>query len=291
MTARKILVVGATGQQGRATIAALHSSHTSASPLQIIALTRSATAPRAQSLQSSYQNVELLEGDVKDPGPIFQAHPDITSVFLVTAAVAAESRVDHVVFSSVDRGGNDLSWDTPTDVPHFAAKHEIELLLRQSCEEAQREIHWTILRPTGFMDNFGPTFFGSFMATLWAQGMPADRKMQLVSTHDIGVFAAKALLDPERWAGQAVGLAGDDLSFSELQQVFERTVGKPLPTTYQVLARPALWWIAEVRTSFEWFSNCGYGVNIASLREEEPGLQTFEVWLRDSSSWGQHTAA
>lgn len=135
------------------------------------------------------------------------------------------------------------------------------------------------------MDTYNPGFFGKFMASLWAAGMPADRAMQLISTHDIGIFAAKALSRPEEWTGRAVALAGDELSFLELQSVFNQTVGHDLPQTYGVLAQPVLWWMEDARTSFEWFRAIGYGADIASLRREEPALQTFEQWLRDSSLW------
>ncbi|KAK2600129.1 hypothetical protein QQS21_005144 [Conoideocrella luteorostrata] len=302
--ARKILVVGATGQQGKAVIAALHAQTRTPRPttcddrpIQILALTRSASSPKSQALAARHPDIVLAEGDTRNPEPIFAAHPDISSVLLVTvppgdeeqalpfieAAVAPGRQVEHMVFSSVDRGGDLKSWAEPTPVPHFAAKHRIELRLRQLCDNAG--VRWTVLRPTGFMDTYNPGFFGQFMASLWAAGMPAERRMQLISTHDIGVFAARALLDPQQWMGRAVSLAGDDLSFRELQDVYRRTVGQELPQTYRILAHTALWWVKDAYMSFEWFSTAGYGADIPSLREQEPGLQTFEKWLRESSQW------
>lgn len=295
--ARNILVVGATGQQGKAVIDALQKSSHQDPPIQILALTRSASSPKSQALLAKYPDIILVEGDTRNPEPIFAAHSNVSSVFVVTvppndeeqalpfieAALAPGTEVDHVVFSSVDRGGDTASWTVPTDVPHFAAKHRIELRLRQLCNKAGKR--WTILRPTGFMDTYNPGFFGKFMAALWAAGMPTDRKMQLISTHDIGVFGAKALLDPEHWAGKAVALAGDDISFQELRDVFRKTVGEELPQTYGILAHGVLWSIKDARASFEWFRTAGYGADIASLKAQEPELQTFEKWLRESSQW------
>lgn len=245
----------------------------------------------------AHPDIILVEGDICTPAPIFAANPNISSVFLVTvppneeeqalpfieAVVANGTQIDHIVFTSVDRGGDAVSWTQPTEVPHFAAKHRIELRLRQVCDDAGKR--WTILRPTGFMDTYNPGFFGKFMASLWAAGVPVDCRMQLVSTHDIGVFAAKALSDPEKWAGQAIALAGDDISFLELQDVFRRTVGEDLPQTYGVLAHPVLWLVKDAGKSFEWLRTVGYGADISSLRQQEPGLQTFEKWLRESSQW------
>ncbi|KAH7141127.1 hypothetical protein EDB81DRAFT_799452 [Dactylonectria macrodidyma] len=298
---RDILIVGATGQQGKATIDAIYMTLKASSQqhqeIRILALTRSISSPKSQALKSTYPDIVLVQGDTQTPDSIFTEHPSISSVFVVTvppndeaqalplieAAAAKDSQVDHIVFTSVDRGGDVVSWSRPTDVPHFAAKHRIELRLRELCDDSGKR--WTILRPTGFMDSYNPGFFGQLMASLWAAGMPLDRKMQLVSTHDIGIFAAKALLDPNAWAGKAVALAGDELSFSEIQQVFRITVGEHLPQTYRAVAYPVLWMVSDASKSFEWFRTAGWDADIAALREQEPGLQTFEKWLRESSRW------
>ncbi|RSL97153.1 hypothetical protein CDV31_013175 [Fusarium ambrosium] len=294
---RDILIVGATGQQGRATIDAIYKTlNASQHQIRVLALTRSISSPKSQALQSTYPDIVLVQGETQNPEPIFTTYPSIASIFLVTIppndetqalplieAATAHSKVDHIVFTSVDRGGDVVSWSQPTEVPHFAAKHRIELRLRQLCEESGKR--WTILRPTGFMDSYNPGFFGQLMASLWAAGMPADRKMQMISTHDIGIFAAKALLDPEGWASKAIALAGDELNFSELEEVFQRTVGEPLPQTYRAVSYPVLWMVSDASKSFEWFRTAGWDADIASLREQEPGLQTFEQWLRESSKW------
>ncbi|RFN45535.1 transcription factor [Fusarium flagelliforme] len=293
---RDILIVGATGQQGKATIDAIFKTRKQ-SDIRIIALTRSITSPKSQALCSQYPEIILVEGNTQTPKPIFEQYPSIASLFVVTVppddevqaiplieeATSKTLKVDHIVFSSVDRGGNEVSWSTPTDIPHFAAKHRIEHRLRGLCEESGKR--WTILRPTGFMDSYNPGFFGKMMASLWAEGMPRDRKMQLISTHDIGVFAAKALLDPEGWAGKAVALACDDLSFLELEQIFKQVVGEELPQTYRAVSWPILWTVKDASKSFEWFKTGGWKADIDGLRREEPGLQDFATWLRESSKW------
>ncbi|KAF5691036.1 hypothetical protein FDENT_3640 [Fusarium denticulatum] len=296
---RNILIVGATGQQGKATIDALFRTLKNSpdqEDIRILALTRSITSLRAQALQTEYPSITLVQGDTQLPQPIFQQHPSITSIFIVTVppndeaqalplieAATSHPSVDHIVFSSVDRGGDEVSWSQPTEIPHFAAKHRIELRLRELCKENKKQ--WTILRPTGFMDSYNPGFFGQMMASLWAEGMPKDRKMQLISTHDIGVFAAKALLNPDAWAGKAVALAGDNLSFSQLQEVFREVVGEELPQTYKIVAYPVLWMVKDASKSFEWFRDAGWKADIQSLRAQEPGLQDFAAWLRELSKW------
>ncbi|KAI1029300.1 hypothetical protein LB504_010734 [Fusarium proliferatum] len=296
---RNILIVGATGQQGKAAIDALYKTLESSpghEDTRILALTRSIESPKAQALQAEYPRIALVKGDTQTPQPIFDQHPNISSVFVVTVppndeaqalplieAATSHPSVDHIVFSSVDRGGDEISWSQPTEIPHFAAKHRIELRLRELCKEKNKR--WTILRPTGFMDSYNPGFFGQIMASLWAVGMPKDRKMQLISTHDIGVFAAKALLNPDVWAGEALALAGDELSFFEIQEIFQEVVGEELPQTYKIVAYPILWMVEDASKSFAWFRDAGWKADIDSLRAQEPGLQSFACWLKESSKW------
>jgi uncharacterized protein YbjT (DUF2867 family) len=146
---RKILIVGATGQQGDAVLAELwHLANTSPDSfpsVEILALTRNASAKKSQALISTYGEgplkIELVEGNTTNPAPIFAAHKDIDTVFSYTMlgggdgeeeqvkpliCAAAESGVKHFVFSSVERGGDELSWENPTDVPHFVTKHNGE---------------------------------------------------------------------------------------------------------------------------------------------------------------------
>lgn len=146
---RKILVVGATGQQGSAVLEEL-SRQAGASPstfpsVKILALTRKAASKRAQSLVPTYGknlDLEVVEGDTKEPEPIFAAHKGIDTIFSYTTmpveqeegqakpliTAAAKHGVKHFVFSSVERGGDEKSWVNPTDVPHFITKHNSEFL-------------------------------------------------------------------------------------------------------------------------------------------------------------------
>ncbi|KAI1637273.1 NAD(P)-binding protein [Biscogniauxia mediterranea] len=322
MAIRTILVVGATGQQGSAVLEALSDFTSSSLPTtnkpKILALTRSASSPKARALPSKYPNLDLevVEGNTRDPDPIFAAHPDITSVFsytlppdevpqacaLIDAAAAAASREGsavHFVFSSVDRGGEPKSWDTPTDVTHFREKHEIELHLRAMAaatadgkkrKNRKKYMTYTILRPVAFMDNLNPTSpFGAAFASLWAT-MPRDTKLQFVSVRDIGRVAARALLFPdrERYRDRAIGLAGDELTLLDARAVYRRVAGLQLPQAWGIVGWGIRWAVGDVRAMFRWFERRGYGVDVEKLRAEQEeegggGMQDFETWLRESS--------
>ena len=117
--------------------------------------------------------------------------------------------------------------------------------------------------------------------------MPADCKMQLVSIRDIGTrrFAAMALKDPETWAGHAIALAGDELSFDEYEKTFKRAIGKLPPRSWIFVGYLVRWLFADAKLSMQWFEKFGFKADIRALREEDSSLQTFEQWLRQSSRW------
>lgn len=307
MAPQNILVVGATGQQGGAVVKSLLDLPESASRFHILALTRNAQSERAKHLLAAHNGaVSLIEGDSTNPGPIFASRPQgsIDSIFIVTAIgqktpeeqqaiplidAAVAHGVKHIVFSSVDRGGDAQSWTNPTNVKHFLAKHHIELYLRDKAEKAEEEegagtFAWTVLRPVCFMDNMNPGLLCSVFTAMWDAALQPDTKLQLVAVRDIGVFAAKALSEPAEWSGRAVGLAGDELTLAEAREVFQRVVGKTLPQTFTFLGRALMWGVKEMGDMFAFFEREGYGADIEALKREAP-MQDFESWLRDDSKW------
>ncbi|RYP13209.1 hypothetical protein DL767_010847 [Monosporascus sp. MG133] len=300
---------------------------------KILARTRNATSPKAQALVTAHPALDLhvIEGNTQDPDPIFAAHPDIDAVFAYTVPpderpqaiplidAAERAGVKRFVFSSVDRGGDERSWDDPTPVPHFAEKYHIEAYLHLVCEggsgwddvaaggsggemrkKNDRRMAYTILRLVAFMENLNPTsFFGAVFASLWAT-MPADTPLQLISLRDVGLFAAEALLAPTspsspsspspwegRFANRAIGLAGDSRTLAEARAVYARVAGdgSQLPQAWWIVGRGMRWAMRDVGRMFDWFETVGYGIDVAALRGAEPRLQDFETWLRESSEF------
>jgi uncharacterized protein YbjT (DUF2867 family) len=294
MTARKLLIIGATGKQGGAAIDALLASST---PFQILALTRNASSESAKALAAK-PNVTVVEGDATTPAPIFSAHGPIYGVFLVTTFApgkesveeaqagpvieeAVKNGVEHFVFTSVDRGGAEKSDENPTEIPHFASKHRIEKVLKEKA--AGSNMQWTILRPVAFMDNMTPDFMGKAFVAMWA-GV-GDKPLQLISCHDIGVFAARAFADPEAYKGKAISLAGDELTLEQAKKVFKETLGYDMPETFWFVGSGIKFMVKEMGTMFAWFKDEGYGADIPALRKEEPRLQDFGTWLKESSQF------
>lgn len=300
---KKILVCGATGQQGGAVIKALLADPPFF-PHEILALTRKASSPAAQKLASN-PKIKVIEGDLEHSSAIFEkagGKNSIWGVFLVTLPsmkklqpgvedkevtqgkaffdAALENGVKHFVFSSVDRGGDEKSWDTPTDVPHFITKHEIEQYIREKTQGS--DMTYTILRPVAFMDNYKPGLFGRFFAAAWAQ---LGRKLQVVATSDIGYFGARALADYDNkeFRNEAIGLAGDDLTQEEANQAMWEAKHRPMIQSYWLLASLFKWMVGDLGLMFRWFETVGYGCDIEKCRRLNPKMKDFKTWLQEES--------
>ncbi|KAE8445413.1 hypothetical protein EG329_013426 [Mollisiaceae sp. DMI_Dod_QoI] len=290
---KKILVTGATGKQGGAVIKALQENSPS---FQILALTRSASSNGAKALASK-PNITIVEGDHTSMPAIFEKHKPIYGVFSVTVPgkVSEEDQakplidesvkngVEHFVFSSVDRGG-ERSDTNPTNIPHFSAKHRIEEYLKEKSDNGKK-MPYTILRPVAFMDNLTPDFMGKGFTSMWA-GVGA-KPLQLISCRDIGLFAARAFNDPAAYKGRSIALAGDELNIEQARKVFKETMGSDLPETFGFVGSGLKFMIKEVGTMFNWFKDEGYGADIQALRKEEPRLQTFSQWLKETSKFSK----
>jgi uncharacterized protein YbjT (DUF2867 family) len=278
-----VLVTGATGQQGGAVTRELLRR---GRPVR--AFVRDPGGPAARELAA--RGAELVTGDLDDRASLVRAMSGAHGVFSVqtfmspagiggeirhgkaVADAAAAAGVGHVVYTSVGGAERD------SGVPHFASKWTIEQHLRST------GVPTTVLRPTFFMENFaahGPALVDGVLTVSLA--LPPETRVQLVSVEDIAVFAADAFDRPEQYAGQAVELAGDELTGPELAAAFGAHAD--LPARYvpmepdDLAANTHVPFSHEVALMFEWFRSAGYRADIADLRRRHPGLRTFSDWL------------
>ncbi|KAI4193530.1 MAG: hypothetical protein LQ350_008269 [Teloschistes chrysophthalmus] len=308
---KTILLTGATGKQGRALITTLLSSPR-ASDFTILALTRNTTSPSASALASKSPSIRLIQGNLNDPHAIFASalaatnSAPIWGVYSVQQAVqdgateASETKqgkelidlslshgVKHFVYSSVERGGAaGKPGDKPTYVPHFRSKANIEEHLLKESEEGKK-MSYTIIRPVFFVDQFVPGFMGKVLATMVKVSVKPSKPLQYVAVSDIGHFAAQGFLqsDDPAYKNQAINLAGDELTFEQLSEVFEKKMGYPVPTTFGFIARFVKWMVTELNVMFKWFDEEGFGADIPALKRMHPGLKSFGDWLETESAF------
>lgn len=129
------------------------------------------------------------------------------------------------------------------------------------------------------MENFDGGFLGKIFATGWKIAVKS-RPLQLVAIDDVGVFAAKAFTEMDKYRDRSVSLAGDELSYGEMSQLFLSNTGSAVPTMWGFLARILLFISKDLGAMFRFFEAQGYGADIGQLRKEYPELTTLDKWLK-----------
>jgi uncharacterized protein YbjT (DUF2867 family) len=107
--------------------------------------------------------------------------------------------------------------------------------------------------------------------------MPDGIPLQMVAVNDIGAVAAAVLIAPSRVPTGAVEIAGDELTGSQIADVFGRRAGRP--ARFEALPPTAVG-DDDLRAMFTWFATPpSYQADRALTAELAPQVQTFEQWL------------
>ncbi|MFI9803739.1 NmrA/HSCARG family protein [Streptomyces sp. NPDC052301] len=278
MTDEPILVLAATGGQGRAVTDALLGRRA-----RVRALVRDPGRPAARELAG--QGVEVVAGSLSDAGSLAAAMDGVSGVFAFTTPfeagleaevaqgraildAATRRRVPHLVFSSV------AGADQHSGVPHFDSKARIEAAL------ASGDVPYTILGPTYFFDN---ALGGAerILAGVLELPLPPDRPLQQLARPDLGAFAAEVLLSPARHAGRRIELAGDAPTPAQMAAALGAALGREVrcervPLTS--IGNP------DMHAMWTFLNGPGYRVDIPALHAARPdiGWTSFADWAHRS---------
>lgn len=278
---RTILITGATGNQGGATL-----RHLAGKGFTLRALTRKPESDKARALASA--GVEVLQGDLNDAESLKKALAGAWGVFAVQntweagvegeeeqgkriAHLAREAGVQHYVYTSVG------SAHRQTGIPHFENKHRVESTIRGLGFPST-----VILRPVFFMENMvSPWFLNG--DNIVAAMDPATR-LQMIAVDDIGLFGALAFTAAERLNGREIDLAGDAVTMPEATAVLSRALGRQL-SFVRIPIESVRQNSEDFAIMLEWFDRVGYNADIKAL-EKEFGVQlkTFEQWASTLSA-------
>ena len=287
-TDKTVLITGATGRQGGAVI-----RHMLAKGWNLRALTRNSNGDTALNL--ARQGVELAQGDLEDLASLEDAAHGVYGIYSVQnfwkvgakrevqqgkslADVAKKANVEHFVYSSV--GGAERN----SGIGHWATKWEVEQYIRQLGLPA------TMIRPAAFMENYYSelTEIGILQGK-FTDAVRADKPYQTIAVDDIGAFVALAFDRPNEFIGQALEIAGSELTNPQAAEVFSRVLGKPVE--FQELPMPVVQSVLgeEYYQMYRWFNEEGFKANIEDLRRRYPEVQlhTLEEWLR-REGWNKH---
>jgi len=274
MEKRKVLVSGATGQQGGSVAQVLlNDGH------EVVGITRNLESPKAKKLLE--QNVEMISVEFTDSMELINNMKNVDTVFALTtpfeggtdhevaqgislANAAKEAGIGHFIFTSVGDANQ------PTGIPHFDSKYEVEKHLETL------GMPYTIVGPAYFMDNiFFPFMLEELKNGLLKNAMPGDRKLQQIAVEDIGKFVGIVVNEREGMFGKRVNLSGDELTGEEAALILSKAIGKEIQ--YEGYNPDYLREQSEdMALMYEWFNNQGFTADLDSLKKY--GFMSFEDW-------------
>ncbi|MCZ4520967.1 NmrA family NAD(P)-binding protein [Rhodococcus ruber] len=204
-----IAIVGATGKTGRAVAAALEG----------VAVVRRLSRSARDYPVDLETGAGLVEAFTGCRGVYFIApnvHPDEPALLSRALEAAASAGVDHVVYHSV-------AWPYSPRMPHHMDKARCEDELRAF--GSKRGMHWTILQPCAYAQNFEAVLTGSPSLVV---PYSLDTKFSFVSLDDVAEVAARILVEgAERHHGATYELGGPEmLSVRDLVRLVEAMTGR-----------------------------------------------------------------
>jgi len=243
---RRILVTGATGNQGSGVVRhCLQHGH------QVRALVRDPDSAAARKLREL--GAELVRGDYNDASALAAAVEPVDAVFHtesqtgdwagdlertrnVIAAARAAPGVSAMIVSTAIKAGQHETF--PGWGPDYAMRPF--WLNKQAIEDAVRGAgfaSWTLVRMGHFLQLFrfpqSALTFPGFVDddTLRVAYRPTTR-IPWVDGADVGLVVAAALDEPAKWAGREIDLAVEALTIEETAARLGKALGKEVKVHY-----------------------------------------------------------
>ena len=278
----RVLVVGATGNQGGAVVDGLLALDDD--QFSVYGLTRDATSEKAQALAD--RGVTVVEGDLNDTESLRDAMDNVDAVFAVTnyfiagfegeieqgtnlAEVAAESGIDHFVYSSV--GGADRT----DEVEHFISKYRVEQRI------AEMELPTTVLRPVYFTYNFEGMRNDIQSGTL-ALPLNEGVSLQMLDVADYGDVVTRVFTSPDEYIGETIEVAGDEQTLKEMAETFTDVLGSDVEPVHVPLEDARERQPEDLVKMYDWFNSEGYTADIDDLETEfEMQFNSLATYLRN----------
>jgi uncharacterized protein YbjT (DUF2867 family) len=275
---RVVLITGATGKQGGATIRHLAKQ----GGFTLRAMTRKPSSDAAKALAGL--GVQLVTGDLNDPSSLERALEGAWGVFAVQnsweagvekeeeqgkriAELARKKGVQHFVYTSVGSAHKN------TGIPHFDNKARVE----QTVKALGFPSH-VIFRPVFFMENLLSPWFlqGDKLVT----ALNPATKVHMIAVDDIGKFGALAFTQADRMKGLELDIAGDSITMPESASIVSEIVKRPV--SYQRIPIEAVRQnSADMAKMLEWFDTVGYSVDVPALQAQWGiRLLTVKEWAK-----------
>jgi uncharacterized protein YbjT (DUF2867 family) len=275
----KILVTGATGNQGGVVVRSLVKNG-----FEVKALTRTASSPEATRLKNL--NVEIVQGDLNKPEGFADQLRDVNGIFSVQtfangtdkeikqgialANLAKSLGMEFFLYSSV------LGADLHTGIPIWESKFTIENHIRQL------GLPFCILRPASFFENFQiPAVKKRILKG--KLGSPIDRNIlqPFLSVQDIGMVSSAIFQSPEKFMGKTISLIAAEMNLDEIAAIFSEVLGKEIKYQQLPLFLTRLIMGKNLYKMFDWLNkNKGRPFWAkGKYNEDLPHLMDFRQWI------------
>ncbi|KAK4195354.1 hypothetical protein QBC40DRAFT_289211 [Triangularia verruculosa] len=265
---KTVLVIGATGKQGRAFIRSLlfpaststpSSPTTATSPPQpqnwhILAVTRDTSAPPAQALveearkHNATSSVTLVEACLNTPSTlrtVFESHPNIHSVFVVlaypglgTPAAEQKEKAQGTLMAdlAVEFGVKLFVYSStipigpdPSDGIDESRKQKREVeYYIEDLGKKNPDWKWIVIRPGFFYENLEGVF-GAIGTTMYRDGLKKETTLMMVASEDLGRVVAGLLQNPDPYVNQFLCVTSGPVTMREVLDAHVRATGKPMP--------------------------------------------------------------
>jgi uncharacterized protein YbjT (DUF2867 family) len=263
MAEKLVLITGATGKQGGATLRHL----AKAGGFKLRALTRKPDSDAAKAVAAL--GAEVVAGDLDDEASLRRALAGAWGTFAVQntweagvekeeeqgkrlAKVAREAGVQRFVYASVG------SAHLETGIPHFDNKARVEQVVRDLGFAS-----YAIIRPVFFMENLpSPWFLNGDKLT---SALAPETKLQMIASDDIGKFGAAAFVEADKRKNVEVDIAGDAVTMPEAAAAMSVLTGKPV--SYQRIPIEAVRQNSDdFAKMLTWFDEVGYSADINGIQ-------------------------
>lgn len=311
MSQKKIITIfGATGAQGGGLARAILNDNNS--EFAVRAVTRDPNSDKAKELAN--MGAEVVAGNVDDARSMkrtlegaygayfvtfFWAHfsPEKEMAeALVMAEAAKEAGLKHVIWSTLE----DVRKYVPLDddsmptlhgkykVPHFDGKGESDQYFIDA------GVPVTYMLASYYWDNL--IYFGmgpkrgadGKLAITFPMG---NKKMAGIASGDIGKCAYGIFKKGEELIGKRIGIAGDQLTCTEMAKALSKALGEPVsyneitPEQYRGFGFPGA---DDLGNMFQFYRDfdevCNSIRDVKFSKQLNPQLQSFEMWLEENAN-------
>jgi uncharacterized protein YbjT (DUF2867 family) len=277
---KTIVVVGATGRQGREVV-----RHLVREGWRVNGVTRKPESKKAVAVRAL--GADLVHADLDDITTLESAFQGAYGVYTMqppipgkpeneiqqgknVALAAQKMKIQHVVYGSAgpEKSKTGIEqWDTKLEVTQAMMSLGLPL---------------TTLRPLAFMELMtDPSYYPNVIWYIWPKITGGDRKIPWISVQDVGVIAAKAFANPAEFMGKDFVLSADVQSLDECRAIYKEVRGKdpsrfPMPMflfeKFVGKDIPRMW---------SWLRTHPVNLDTSQTRQIHPEVMSVRTWLRN----------